>query len=1492
MSAVLELIGEAFVFLAQRIADIICGAFLLASLPAVWRWGFISRISREEWRIVAVLNFFAMIGDLLMLIPLAVSLGSWRLFNVLPVFANLDRDRFFYDYRFHGEVMYSFVNLFADVVGLLAFVLAHLPFWRLRDLYMKLEREAHDGIPLLPCACSGRGTRLPTEHSTRFRHIIIEHLTETKMVQKALLFLLDMFMSVLGLILIVTGIRATAYLADCKRLWTAHQQWDDFRNEWRKLTLVHVAWWCRDMLCLPFVLVVIASVYRGALYFVNLLPLIRRWAPFDDTAIQIQHMHFERRPDSNTGMLWRIRGTKKAEFTLPPGCRVDMHIRSGDDFWSNLGERMGSTVAAFARAFLPLRLDGAYLDPATLSAGSTDVDLVIKVNTAYSTERIVEFFTWFGNTVVFLQIEFAGGAGTLFCCGVNCAEAANALSHPADATPLRDRAAEFAAHAAGKTDGERFCDVWWSVGLSQFAWLVADVLAVVGFVLVHCVPHRMYAVYTSMCQGPERRKCRELLDEVDRALELVGTLPDSLETLLVDTDQSTRRQLMRRGEGTVSDIAAPFQARRAALQSFTSPASTAAQAALNKASTFVAQCVRQLNDAYAAVHGAATGSAGFAPALAGSNAVAEVDPPVLLPLLVSATDPRPAAAAPSQGDGLSPPDDVELDIMRRASLMQRELAGELERAREVAAQELLATACCDAANDGWSGVRVAVATQVAQTLYDAAPVLAIALAVCTVYRLPWLIRELWHSRFKRETCVSLFKEVAIDVMHLFMLVFVIITIRGTLKVLTDLPVYLMRYPSFAVGRAVIGYHFSLVINGMWIFATLFFSCRAIKFAAATAAFAVVSPAVMLEGAIVRRPGDCGQCGIGMLFLVASFWMFGIPFVAASTASPGEITTKPATIYFAFAAAMIGVAFVIWFTHLSGRTVSLRRPVVRFARPSWHNVLPFVFVALEAAQWLALSFGAAYAAGAFATPSKEVVKFAQYAFLLFGEDWTKDSLAFGGYLCIAIMAVQFLLASMPIVTGYLLKWNDGDDLVQSPTWLAALTFLAYTLQLTVSRNVAELLSCENGCSTYTLVSGNVAPAELVVLINGTNSTAAQPMCWAGGHRGLAIAAMILCVYYLPSSLTRSTVLDERFLHSADIAFPQFYRTLTGISAVVAAVLAALLPRDGKAVLIVVLVASLWSLVVSLGYGKLINPTEGAFCTLPAMEAARVALHLGSAVAAVLCFAHVNHGTDLSNLWPVYASVAVMAGLIVLGVVGTLARARCSRTPEDDTFDAAREALLAFETEAFSNDKLHARWRSLRDAWARSVRSCLRVSELALLIVKLESNLRLLKVSPLFVNVKREWLSQLVELVDEGDKEADIDLVISKINARDRHWSFGDCEAECLCLCCGERRSYRDDWGPSHAVFDVPQEHVRKLEQLVQSLANAVKGSGPIRLDAPAPLRRSGAASDSDDDGGPPAVVVDVEAERRRQRIDDDAALAARLSESSPENAGPMDVSNSV
>ena len=838
---------------------------------------------------------------------------------------------------------------------------------------------------------------------------------------------------------------------------------------------------------------------------------------------------------------------------------------------------------------------------------------------------------------------------------------------------------------------------------------------------------------------------------------------------------------------------------------------------------------------------------------------------------------------------------MEQHIHSEAERFQQQLEMDLEAALKLAKEEVNAQQCCEVSKaEGWDGVVSTVASEISNLFLDIGAVLAFIIVCCTIYRLPWICREVWGSYKKRMTCVLALRELALDVGYFLMFLLVIVSVRDTIKICTDFLSFLPRYPNFQVARAIISYHFTNVANLLWIFATLFFSCRAIKFTLATSVFAALSPGVMLESALLRLEAKegrgAGKCVAATLLCIACFWMFGIPFLSANQGEE-EYTAKPAAIYFGVLAFFVFIAIVSSFFHADNQIFLLRRPVVRFARPTLSNVLAFFYLLFEAAQLLALSFSAAYSAGYL--QNQQLLEFSQGIFFLFGQDWTSDNLAFGAYLSIAIMTIHFLIVAMPIVTGYLLDWDDGADINKHPVWIGALTLLGFLLQMTVSRNVAELTSCSNGTSTYNQLNG--FKPELVYTFNASGdneTTVSGPVCWEGPHRALAVTAMILGVFYLPTTLSRNAFFDESFFTDIDVVYTQFYRMLTGAFTVTAVVTVALLTPhsdQSKAALAVVLVMSFFSLAVSVGYRYIANRANDAtineedFVTLPALRNCRIAVYLGSMIAAAICLAQVSSDSaDRSSLTPVYASVGVMVGLYLIALIYSAVSQLCLHLPEDESFDALRDDLLNFEEELVKKEKMSLAWSNNfdkgccssgasvlsgtncltgscpRDVWRSNVKSAMRISALALLVVKLEENMSLLKVSPMFLRNKPRWNRDLKKLVDDVDLEDDVEAVIRQLKYRSSRYCFGDCEADCDFCCDDDFGPRHHRWGRSrnmnsanlekwlsHAHKNTFARQIRNLEKAVQSLINAARQEGELAFELPEGSTQKIAAPNNND-----------------------------------------------
>lgn len=642
--------------------------------------------------------------------------------------------------------------------------------------------------------------------------------------------------------------------------------------------------------------------------------------------------------------------------------------------------------------------------------------------------------------------------------------------------------------------------------------------------------------------------------------------------------------------------------------------------------------------------------------------------------------------------------------------------------------------------EGWSGARSVIFKEVAQVAYDIAAILCFLVVFATGYRTHYIVSTVCRARNRRKACLCGVVEIFLDGVYLIKMGIVFLGIRGIATLPADLFYYMLEFPSFETARQVIDFHLSIVAIDFLSIVFLVFAWDTLAFAAATVVFGAFSPGVLFESALTRwsendlRRSSMNVCYAGLLLIVASTWLFGVPcfvgyYVAERSAQSAYI------VFFVVLAACMLLGIYSAISLRDSRICSLRRGVVKYLQPSAHNASLLVSMLLEFVWLLAIVFSTSRADIFGADWGEGLERASRYVFLLFGETWTRHGIPFGVYFSIVMGIVFFIVSAAPIVCGEMLHWRRNKRINHSPVWTALMQFLGQTLSLLVARNLAALLICDTPTRTMELSFG-------------------QMECWTGPTRSLAVFGMILLSYYVPSCLMRNMRYDESICQTLDVVYPQLYKILVNASNLTAICLCTILYSHRTGVCVVMIVSSAWNLFWTCFYPDIFNPDEGAVCSVTSIAGYRKAMNGSLLAISVLMLIRLNDNAGVSY-WSLYATAAVLA----LGVASAVAY-RCwlqtQRTVEDDTIDEVREVLLALEAALSAKHAMYLAWGKKRGTWRRNVRAATRSSPLALLTCELECFTLTVFESKTFLLARWSWLSKAASVVSYSDIHGQITL----------------------------------------------------------------------------------------------------------------------------------------
>jgi len=385
-----------------------------------------------------------------------------------------------------------------------------------------------------------------------------------------------------------------------------------------------------------------------------------------------------------------------------------------------------------------------------------------------------------------------------------------------------------------KFAGDRFCDVFWEIVLTQFMWLVIDIVGVILLLVSASDPASNLSCLLQGCAPVSRQLQRKLLSEFESAVRAVDS-PNLFELQVISVDSRFRSSPNASTlDKTIPELSSSEVTLRAKAQS------RSADALHNLLAQF-----DDTNKRYtAAVETLLT--RGRVP-----EKLAKICDTILLPeeqqiaMAIEQSlqqERHPVAVAePCEPISSDPPG------LQLLSQLKTTFSATLERARtallaefHVAEQGLSELPWCGG-KEGWSGLRAVVFGEVRQFAYDILALLSFIIVFCSVYRTYYVVRNVFSSHDKRQASVRAILEVLIDILYLFKFIFGLLTVRGVVALPADLIGVLLEQPSFQICREVIDCHLGYFFEEIIYILSLIFAWDAIRFAVATIVFAVFSP---------------------------------------------------------------------------------------------------------------------------------------------------------------------------------------------------------------------------------------------------------------------------------------------------------------------------------------------------------------------------------------------------------------------------------------------------------------------------------------------------------------------------------------------------------------------------------------------------------------------------------------------------------------------------
>lgn len=495
-------------------------------------------------------------------------------------------------------------------------------------------------------------------------------------------------------------------------------------------------------------------------------------------------------------------------FSLAPDATVKLYLRDLTTFQPHVKHSFGAAAASLLPAMLPLSLTPKYFDVAQCGPGRAptrlDFDFTLSNSTSSLRKNLGKLSV---TTPINVQIEFSSSADGTSDAGTLVAFSAP-LGNLLDATATggfvtNGLSAGLVVSSAAQ--GMRFCDAAWKPIFMEFALLVVDIVAIVCFLALHFVPHRVCRMYAHACQSAARRQARKchatfegtrhfvaslrrlfdvFIDKCERARQPLPC-PDGMRELrwsaTLPWNQEAQRLQLRRDITQSRTFLDGWMAR---LRELGCPESFLDAHLLGNHSLCAVTALEDLGERYLtnlwhedvtetvvrhdAEDGSMNGRVVVAPPvsaapiaedasveMARAYSVAEAATPAAAVVSIDAfvIGSTSATSASTNQDAAAVDSAAErdrsvvivsvVDLQTRFELILASDQRLLRYAADAFESSVLSDTHACGSKEGWGGIRSAIFEQVKELMIDIAAVVAVLVVTVTVYRLYPLIHSVW-----------------------------------------------------------------------------------------------------------------------------------------------------------------------------------------------------------------------------------------------------------------------------------------------------------------------------------------------------------------------------------------------------------------------------------------------------------------------------------------------------------------------------------------------------------------------------------------------------------------------------------------------------------------------------------------------------------------------------------------------------------------------------
>eukprot|EP01060_Flectonema_neradi_P036370 TRINITY_DN6976_c0_g3_i2.p1 TRINITY_DN6976_c0_g3~~TRINITY_DN6976_c0_g3_i2.p1 ORF type:complete len:1544 (+),score=194.48 TRINITY_DN6976_c0_g3_i2:62-4693(+) len=1068
----------------------------------------------------------------------------------------------------------------------------------------------------------------------------------------------------------------------------------------------------RELLALLVYFVLLACPYRFWFAFSSTKDASSSAAdPRPHTVVSTMRVEYP----SEGGIKIHLCGTKLANLQFKT---AKLYIK-GDDFWKALGG-----MSTIAKTFLPLKLGADVLKVEDFCTQDTEFETTLHFKVAKEKvfrKHITE--TVGSSQSLHIAVEFDNQSGTLFDLTFVLGELLRGPEHSVTVSqPVflfdSSQTSDALRSAAKKVPGQLVCDVMAMPAFIQFGFMLVDFLALFLFIALHLVPTRVYTLYRRILLGNAEAIARDKLiaarNKLAKALRrrpmALGSASQIIDKRAKDCNLGCFRITDSHDNGFSYYYYRPYYSGEeknkpeiyhfvkelnkatASISSLQLEEATsllkAFEAFTTATTTAMSYYAVSVAEHYRLTHGSKC-------VFTGSDTTTARNLDSILSQLWSCDD-RLELDVVSKGGKNTLRTKATTFTAQRAYLDYVKAQTTADETFSALLKELdkpISAGSLSCKRFSPPAVKSEVFRTTKEFGMDVAALLAAILVACTVYRLPVMLKELYNCRSGevRKTIYSNLGEIPIDFLYLLKALVVIAFLRNAIPMLTDVLQQGTEKKSFAACRRVVDHYLYLTAYDIHLLLAFVLCWNTIAWGMGCAVFGFLLPGVMFTWVLFGKPGE--GCCETLSVLLGTAWFYGFPIVAGVTLLGDGNQTAVFGAIFGVLALFLFIFTVSWIRTTEAEELEIVHGI--FLRWNWFNGLQFAYTTVECIQMVGLLVLSYYKDGS-TDLSDFVYDFFKASLVYFPEEGTMSiTIA----LCLAM--TFYFVAAVPVTA---LAVESNAQIVTHNGWVFLMELLSQGCLPLIIYQLTDYVMCE--------------PAEF---------------CWSGEHRRLGTFTLLVLVFYIIASYAKPPEYTTSHCNLLDCVFVEGYAQVAKYSLIGVTIVSVALRDNTSMVFVAVAIHCVWTLFWTMAYPRVFSVSR--VCSSDFYTWFKI---VGYSAVLIVC-SFIQHGI---------AGLAISGGVVLISCAisykfGFAHDDDMRRSPEQLQSD-----LLTLYEDLKTNDCLAKSFTESKK-WKGSVKGCIRVSQLAGLIVQLEESILYQHLDPMFLTMRPGWKSSLSKYITSED-----------------------------------------------------------------------------------------------------------------------------------------------